>query len=127
MKNNKKLRFLLAGGYNTAFGYIVFVALKIALPNSVHYLTMLCLAFVISVVHAFFVQKYLVFRTKGYVILEFLRFVVVNLSSLIINALILSALVRFELNILLAQAISTIVTTLLCYLGHDKFSFKSQV
>lgn len=117
-------RFLIAGGYNTLFGYIAFVVVKAWLPDGVHYLLVLGVSFVVSVTHAFTVQKYFVFRTRGGFLSEYVRFIVVNLNALLVNAVVLAALVELSIDVLLAQAISTLLTTLLSYIGHRKFTFR---
>lgn len=120
-----KRRFLIVGAYNTVFGYGAFVVVKETLPDNAHYLIVLFISFSISIIHAFVVQKYFVFRTKGNIFGELSRFISVNLSALALNSVILSVLVGFCLNVLVAQAVSTLLTILLSYVGHRKFSFRA--
>lgn len=123
--NKLKRRFLIAGAYNTAFGYCAFVTIKVMLPDNAHYLVILFISFSISLLQAFLVQKYLVFQTKGNIFSEFFRFISVNISAFVLNSIILSALVGICLNVLVAQAFSTILTILLSYFGHRRFTFRS--
>lgn len=120
-----RVKFLIAGAYNTAFGYGVFVIVSLLLPHNTHYLIVLCLSFFFSVTNAYLVQKYLVFKTFTRKIrLEYMRFVLVNTASLAANAIILTVLVKLHMDPIPAQAVAIIVTTLFSYVGHRTFTFR---
>jgi putative flippase GtrA len=71
----RPLRFLLAGGINTAVGLSFYPALLWAVPwLRVHYLAALGIAQAVCLVFAFCVHKFAVFRTRGGVLHEFAAF-----------------------------------------------------
>ena len=119
-------KFLLVGAWNTAFGYLAFVGLYAALGRRVHYLLVLVLAQVMAVTNAYLSYKWGVFRTKGYVWGEYLRFWTVYLYTFAANFILLPLFVqRLHLGPILAQGILTALGALAGYLGHSRFTFAS--
>jgi putative flippase GtrA len=116
--------FVIVGGYNTAFGYAVFAAVHLLFPD-LHYLFVLLIAHVLSVLNAFVAYRLLVFKVRGNIGRDLLRFWSVYLAALAINAATLPVLVdAFGLDVLVAQAMVVFVTALLSYVGHKHFSFR---
>lgn len=118
-------KFLFVGGYNTVIGYLLFITLNQILGENWHYLMILAVSYILSVTHAYWMQRLLVFQSKGAVFDEYKRFFIVNLTGLGINAVLLTLLIKFELKIDIAQAIAVLVTTAISYLGHKNFSFRT--
>lgn len=122
---NEKIRYLLVGGYNTAFGYILFVLLLMLLKDRVHYLIVLVISHVISVTNAYLAYKFLVFKTQEQWLLEFVKFNTVYLGMLSINLVALPAMVELlAIRPIVGQAWFVIITVIVSYLGHKHFSFK---
>ena len=125
--NNEKIRYLLVGGYNTAFGYILFVILLMLLKDRVHYLIVLVISHVISVTNAYFAYKFLVFKTRGQWLHEFGKFNMVYLGVLAINLMALPAMVELlSIRPAIGQAVFVVITVIVSYLGHKHFSFKGR-
>ena len=125
--NNEKIRYLLVGGYNTAFGYILFVLLLIIFNSRAHYLILLIISHVVSVTNAFLAYKFLVFKTQEPWLPEFFKFNMVYLGTLLINLIALPIMVNLlTIRPIVAQAWFVVITVLISYLGHKRFSFKSQ-
>lgn len=123
---NEKIRYLLVGGYNTAFGYILFALLLMLLKDGVHYLIVLIISHVISVINAYLAYKFLVFKTKGRWLNEFGKFNTVYLGVLAINLVALPAMVELlGIRPIVGQAWFVIITVIASYLGHKHFSFKT--
>ena len=123
--NNEKIRYLLVGGYNTAFGYILFVILLMLLKDRVHYLIVLVISHVVSVTNAYFAYKFLVFKTRGKWLHEFGKFNMVYLGVLAINLVALPLMVDLlSISPAIGQAGFVVVTVIVSYLGHKHFSFK---
>lgn len=122
---SQSMRFLLVGVYNTVVGYLLFYLIEFALGNFVHYLGILILSYVLSLTHAYLGQRFIVFRSKALWFHEYLRFLMVNLAGMAINGLLLVLFVECGVPVMRAQAISIITVTLISYIGHQKFSFKS--
>lgn len=120
-----KTRFVLVGVVNTAFGYGVFALLLTTLERHVHYLGVLLAAHVIGVLEAFVLHRWLVFRVRGQVWLDLVRFWSVYLVALGVNLVLLPAFVELGgLPVLLAQLIVLLVVAIGSYVGHRSFSFR---
>ncbi|MBF4561664.1 GtrA family protein [Microbacterium sp. VKM Ac-2870] len=127
-----RFRFLLVGGINTAFGFLVFVVLDLtlgrALDNAglrvVASIATLLIAHAIASLLAFALYRRFVFRVTGNVLIDFLRFESVYAVPLAINILVLPVLVAVGIPRIAAQGCIIVVTTLFSYFGHRFFSFR---
>lgn len=125
MWRNEKVRYILAGGYNTFFGYGVFAILWLLWGQSLHYVILLSISHVIAVTNAFFCYRIWVFRKKGGMLGDFFRFNLVYLGTFAFNLLALPTLVEgMSFHPLFAQALVVFVTVVASYLLHRRFSFK---
>lgn len=122
---NEKVRYILIGAFNTFFGYSVFAGLWLLWGQSLHYIVLLSISHVIAVTNAFFGYRVWVFRKKGGMFSDFIRFNLVYLGTFIFNILALPALVEgMNFHPLLAQALVIVVTVLASYVLHRRFSFR---
>jgi putative flippase GtrA len=123
---NDKVRYLLAGCWNTLFGYSVFVGLYYLLtPYAFHYIIVLLLSQVITITSAFLVYKFFVFKSRSNPIYEYLRFVSVYLVGLLLNLGLLVILVDYaKLDAILSQGMATVLIVVLSYVSHRNFSFR---
>ena len=122
---DQRIRFLIAGGINTAFGAGLFVGLHFTIEHTVGYLGVLTVAWVISVLEAFVTYRYFVFRVRGKFFLDLSRFSLVYLGLYLVNLAVLPLLVEVAgLPVLLAQAATFPVVVVVSYLGHHNFSFR---
>ena len=121
---DQRLRFLVAGGWNTLFGYLTFVALYALLHDRLHYLLIGVLSHAIAVVNAFVAHRFFVFRSRGSWRGEFLRFNVAQFSVLGAGLVALWLLVDVGgLRPFVAQAIVTMGAVCVSYVAHRRFSF----
>ena len=119
-----KIRFLLVGGFNAAFSYVIF-AIAIYLIGSEHYQLCVALQWIISSVFSFVNQKIFVFCTKGHWIKEYLKCCTTWFFSYIINAGLLEFIVKIlHLNVFIAQIVATIAAAIFTYVLFKKFAFK---
>jgi putative flippase GtrA len=126
-KHEQKIRYLMIGGWNTVFGYGVFAGLYFWLSNSVHYLFILSLSYIISITNAYIGYKLFVFKTRGNILREYFRFYLVYGVSFIFNLAMLPLFVEtLRINMYVAQAIVTLITILASYVLHKNFSFKGK-
>ncbi len=130
--HDQRVAFLLVGGVNTVVGFGVFVACSVTVGDSVDRrfgtvagsLVTVGIAHALSVLFAFVMHRRLVFRVRGHVLRDLMRFESVYVTSLGINAVALIALVALGVQRIPAQAIVFVPTLLLNYLGHRYFSFR---
>lgn len=122
---SERVRYLLVGAWNTLFGYGVFVGLEAAFGDELHYLGVLVVAHVISVLVAFVGYRRLVFRVTGSVLRDLLRFWSVYLTVFAVNVVALPVLVEAGgLPVVLAQGIFLVLTVIASYVSHKHWSFR---
>jgi putative flippase GtrA len=130
--HDRRVAFLVVGGINTVVGFGIFVACSATLGDFVDRrfgtiagtLVTIGLSHVLSVLFAFLMHRRLVFRVRGHVLRDFVRFETVYLTTFGINAVALTVLVELGLHRIPAQAIVFLPTLLLNYVGHRYFSFR---
>lgn len=130
--DDRRVRFLLVGGVNTAVGYVLFVAVALTLGRLldsgghtvISSVVSLLASHLLASVLAFVLYRTLVFRVRGHVLRDFLRFQSVYALSLGINAVVLPVSVELGAPRLIAQACIVVVTALVSYFGHRSFSFR---
>jgi len=121
---DQRVAFLMVGAVNTVFGYLCF-AFLVAWGKQLHYLLALAGAHVVSVLFAFVLHRYVVFRVRGHVLADLWRFETVYLAALAVNFVLLPVLVEFvHLQVLLAQGLIVLVTSLMSWVGHKNYSFR---
>jgi putative flippase GtrA len=121
----QQMRFLLAGGFNTIFGYLVFGLLYLSLANRLHYLEIGVLSQAIAVTSAFVIYRHLVFRSSEPWPRSFIRFNVSQLAAFALGLVGLYGTVHFgHLPPLIAQAIVIFLTVIVSYTLHRFYSFR---
>jgi putative flippase GtrA len=129
------MRFLIVGGWNTIFGYLVFVLLetlfsKILFPRYVAYMSAMVIGQIIAVINAFIFHRHFTFRsdTRGRELLkEFFRFTTTYIITFVLSLIFLPILVEvFNIIPKIAGAILTFIMTVVSYIGHSQFSFKKR-
>jgi putative flippase GtrA len=128
------IRYLLVGGFNTCFGYGLFVAFNYLFRSLGVYGSEIAslLSNVIAITVAFLGYKWFVFRTHGNYLREWLRCMSVYGSSMVFSLIMLPPLTlllrhwfgRTQTASNLAAAILTVVTVAASYFGHKHFSFR---
>ena len=121
----EKIRFLLVGGFNTVFAYAFYALL----------LEILGLPYVLSLIIQWFVtinlsittMRYYVFQSKGDIISDFMKAWSVYIFLFFANLAGLSFLIEIcHINPLWAQGIYLTFSTILTYILHKYFSFRSR-
>lgn len=119
-----KIRFLLVGGFNAAFSYIIF-AIAIFLIGQEHYQLCVALQWIISSVFSFVNQKIFVFCTKGHWLKEYFKCCTTWIVSYICNAIILEIIVKFiTKNVYIGQIASIFIASMVTYILFKYFAFK---
>ena len=123
-RHEEKLRFLIVGGWNTVLGYLLFVALFGLLGGVIHYAVILTLGYFVGITQAYFCYKFLVFKTKGNYLREYLRFYLVYASAFLINLALLPVSVEIlGVSPIVSQGVIVLITVIISYVGHKNFSF----
>lgn len=118
--------YLVGGAYNTLFGFGFFTIVYYLFADDIHYLILATLTNIAAITNAYVVYRLFVFKSKGNILREYLRFYVVYGVSFIVSLIVMYALVEL-LNIhpVLTQGIILIFTVIISYFGHRNYSFKS--
>ena len=125
VNQQQKLLFLVVGGYNTVFGYLLFCLLQIGLQDRLHYLTILTISHFLSVINSFLSFKIFVFKTKNNWLFEYCKANLVYLFYLANNFWLLWLLVDiFHCNKFLAQLLCIVILTIITYFLHKNFVYK---
>ncbi|MEP7194572.1 MAG: GtrA family protein [Actinomycetota bacterium] len=121
---DQRVVFLVVGGVNTAFGYLCFAALLAILGQQRYLIAFVC-AYVIAVLFAFVMYRFVVFRVRGHALADLWRFVMVYVVSFSVNLVLLPVLVEiFHVAALLAQALIVFVTSVISWFAHKHYSFR---
>ena len=124
---SQKVAFLLVGGVNTVLGLCFFALAHRLWGSVIGYMGSLVVAYALAILCAFTLHRRFVFRVRGQVLTDLVRFTGVNLTSLGINAALLPVAVEWlGAPVLPAQVVVTGVTVALSYVGHASFSFRRQ-
>ena len=123
--SDKRVRFVLTGGLNTAFGFVCFAGYQLLVGQRFGYMWTLLLAHVTTVFFAFVMHRRLVFQVKGSVLSDLWKFESVYLVALGANALLLPLAVEvLGMPVLAAQAVITVANAVISWLGHSRFTFR---
>jgi putative flippase GtrA len=127
-RHGQKVRYLLAGGLNTAVGLAAYPALYFLLaPLGVHYLGVLGASQVFCIGFAYLTNKFLVFKTKGNYARETSRFVAFHAAYFVLNLLVLGFLVeRLDIPPVWAQMGFAVLVIITSYLWHSKITFSTR-
>ena len=132
----QKLRFLLVGGFNTVFAYLVLNGLnflfgvifegilsKIAVANLA-----LVIQYILTINVSFITMRYYVFQSHGNWKVEWLKAWSVYIFLYLINAPILTfMMIILGWSTWLAQGIYLIFSTIITFLLHKYYSFKRSI
>ena len=119
-----KVRYLIAGGWNTLFGYFVGVALFLGLTGIMHTAAIAFIANCMGILMSFSIYKLFVFKTRGNWIREFIKACLVYGNMALVSIVLVWVCVDIlQLNIWISQALTLILTVFISYFGHKKFTF----
>ena len=122
-----KVRFLLAGSLNTAFGLAAYPVFYWMLAGSrLHYMMVLGITQIACVTFSYLTNKFLVFRTKGNYLKESGKFALFHLSYFIINLAVLPFLVEIVgLPPVWGQTIFAVAVIVTSYFWHSNITFSA--
>lgn len=122
-----KVRFLFAGLLNTAFGLGTYFALYCLLvPLKFHYLAILVVSHAVCMTFAFLTNKFLVFRTSGNYLREYMKFCTFQIPYFLMNLVALPILVELVgMDPVMAQIMFTILAIVSSYFWHSRVTFSA--
>ena len=143
LPSGEVIRFLMVGGFNTAFSLGMYSLCVIIFSHLLPHVSQPIIADIASIVSqpicitvAFLCYKHFVFRTKGNYLKEWLRCFAVYSVSIVASLFILPAATKFFLLFqslhahwphaapILAGFVNSAIIACYSYFGHKKFSFK---
>jgi putative flippase GtrA len=126
--HREKVLYLVVGVWNTLFSYACFSLLYYLFHEHVFSSVILVASYALASVNGFLGFRYIVFRSKGHPVVEYLRFQVVYLPLLVVNAVALPLFLAYtDLNAYVVQAGWAVVAVIGGYLGNKYFTFRRGV
>lgn len=124
----RPLRFLIAGGINTAFGLSFYPLLLWSVPTlQSHYMIGLAIAQAVCLCFAFTTYKLGVFRTKGHLLREFATFASYYLFNYALNWGALPLLVEAGgLSPIIAQSGFSLLLIAGSWFWHSRVTFRTE-
>lgn len=124
MLNQKKIRYFLVGGLNTVVGYCIGIVMYKALCSNLGIVWVGIFSNMLSITVSFLTYKMLVFRTKGMWVAEYLKsYLVYGVTALISIFCLWLFVDNLRLSIWLAQALVLVVTVVISFISHSRFTF----
>lgn len=124
LRHREKVLYLMVGGWNTVFGYVLWVVLDLLLSPQLSYLTTLAISWPFAILNAYVCYRFIVFHSPGPWWKELPRFSLVYVVVLFLDLVVLPFLVRvLPFNVYVCQAGFITFVVVISYLGHKYFSF----
>ena len=123
--DREKVLYLVVGAWNTLFAYGAFSACWYLLHDHLHPDVILLIAYLIGSVNGFIGFRLVVFKSKGHVLKEYLKYQVVYGSLLLANMVVLPlGLAYSSLSAYMVQALFAVFAVIAGYLGSKYFAFR---
>lgn len=121
----KLIKFCIVGSVNTLITLVTFYILNKILQ--INYLTSSLLGYVLGMINSYVLNKRWTFQNRDKkVVIQFIKFTIVNLISLGINLFIIYILVdRFNIDSMVSQVFATGFSTISNYAGSKILVFSS--
>jgi putative flippase GtrA len=124
-EHREKILYLVVGFWNTIFSYASFSLLYYLLNERVFSSLILLMAYVLASVNSFLGFRFVVFQSQGHPVAEYLRFQLVYLPLLLVNAVALPLFLEYTtLNAYVVQAGFAVFAVVAGYLGNKYFTFR---
>nr|WP_306307541.1 GtrA family protein [Nocardia tenerifensis] len=121
----QEVAFAAVGGFNTALGIGLTVVWLAVLGDNVPPSVAVAAAYAVSIVIAFVLHRTLVFRVRGHLVRDFLRFVAVNSGGLLLNMALLELAVSvWHFPDKPAAVVVMGLVAVASYFGHRHISFR---
>ena len=122
---SEKFRYLVAGAWNTVFGYGLGVGAYLLLSQILHIIYISILANIVAITMSFLTYKLFVFRTSGEWLKEYLKIYLVYGTTAAIGTILLWIFVDFfYINIWLSQGLVLSSVFIFSFFLNRNFTFK---
>jgi len=119
--SNQKSRFLIIGGYNFSFNYVIGLGLYKILVMDI---LKISLFYIFSVIHNYLTHKFFSFKRTKFCQYELFRAIMVYTLMYFFSTYLLVTLIRNGFSQLLAYHVNLIITLIIFYILHCCFTFK---
>jgi len=132
-QHKTKIKFLLVGGWNTVFGFLIFILLyklfsKVFVIDYFAYTTAQIIGTFLSIINAFICHRYFTFKSQSRgkkILFEFFRFAMTYVVLFIIGLILLPFFVEvLKIKAVVSLIILNLIVIVTSYFGHSRFSFK---
>ncbi|MFE5462020.1 GtrA family protein [Nocardia sp. NPDC056564] len=121
----QEVAFAAVGGFNTALGIGLTIVWLAVLGDNVPPSVAVAAAYAVSIVIAFVLHRTLVFRVRGHLVRDFVRFVAVNSGGLLLNMALLELAVSvWHFPDKPAAVVVMALVAVASYFGHRHISFR---
>lgn len=121
----KNKRYLIVGACNTLIGYFSGIYLYFLFKDNLSIVFISIISSILSITISYLTYKIFVFKTRGNWIREYMKCYMVYGGISILNIFMIWLFVDvLKVNIWLSLGSSTLIVTVLSYLGHNFFTFK---
>lgn len=121
----QEFRYLMAGVWNTGFGYVTGLWLYFLFKNIIPLWVILSISNIISITVAFITYKLFVFKKRGNWILEYCKsYLVYGFGAIITSAITIFLVNNIGIEFWLSQGFAIGFVVCITYIGHKKFTFK---
>jgi len=122
--DGRPMRYLLAGAWNTVFGVSCSFLLYWLLHERLHYIIIVVIGNILAITMAFATHKFFVYRTRGHILVEYLRFYLVYGFAIAFGLIATPFCVEvLGLNFYVSQLLILGATVATSYFGHQRFTF----
>lgn len=117
----QQIRFLATGGFNTLASYFLFICME----RFINYNAALLLTYLLSVNLSIFTMRYYVFRAKGSLAAQYCKAAGTYTGMILSNYAALWLMIgSWQWPAWLAQAVFTLLSTVIIYLLHKYINFR---
>lgn len=125
--NDRRFRYLAAGGFNALCNYLLGLGLYWIFKETMGIVGIGIVMNIANITFSFVVYKFFVFKTKSNWIREYLRCYIVYGLSAVVGIGLLSFFVGYlNVQFWIANGLAILVTPIISYVGHSRFSFVHQ-
>lgn len=126
--SNQKARYLITGGYNTVFGYLLFILIFYYFSSTVSHYFLLGICHLLGTIHNFFSYSTFVFKPKTNAFKNYFKFNLVYLVIFLLNLVMFTLLTKvMNWNLYFSQALIVALIAVVGYILNKNYSFSNKL